>query len=263
MLGGLVALTLVGIGLFSERSHRRAEVAQIGGQSDDLPIVPAILDHREYYPYSVIPGGVRSTEELRAAIKNDPVVAKHYADFDPDRVRFERLQKPMLMHVSYRIGSNIFWTRRMMHIKAGETILTDGVTCARGRCGNRMSDTLGKTFVPPVEELTEESFDTPDLGTPPSIVSFLPQISAPSMPILPPPIITAIMPTVVESPNEWAPVPRHIFPPALTGPGSPGIVLARPTAPADVAVPEPGTWCLVAGSLGLLLVGRQLLSQRS
>jgi len=263
VLGGLVVVTLAGIGALTQYSRQKSENAKVTGRAQDIPIVPAVLSSdREYFPYSIIPGGVRSTEELREAIKNDPVVAKHYADFDVNHVRFERLQKPMLMHVSYRIGSNVFWTRRTLHIKAGETILTDGVNCARGRCGNRMSETLGKTFVPPMEELTEESFDTPALGTPPTIVSFMPEISSPTMPVLPPPIITAIMPTIVESPNEWAPVPRHVFPPTLTGPGTPGITVVHNTPPADVTVPEPNTWFLMAGSLGLLLFGRRLLTHR-
>ena len=273
VLAGVVALSLSCLFWYSGRAPRERDwEGERAEATASIPIVPAVLDDREYYPYSVIPGGVRTAEELRDAIRRDPVVAKHYADFNLDRVRVERLTQPRLMHVSYRIGQRIFWTGKLLHIKAGETVLTDGVNCARGRCGNRLSETLGKAFVPPIPEMaemSEESFDTPAFGTPPTIVSLLPegpQMAA--MPLLPPPIITATMSAVVEAPVEWAPVPRRLFPPVLTGPGTPSFSLIRPTliasaSPTDVSAPEPATLAILAGSLLFLWLGRKRIPVRS
>ena len=50
------------------------------------------LESRTVYKYSVVPGGVRSVQELKWAAEHDPVVAAHYAGFDYDRARVvERL----------------------------------------------------------------------------------------------------------------------------------------------------------------------------
>ena len=39
-------------------------------------------------------------------------------------------------YVSYRFGDKIYWTSKAVHLKAGETIYTDGQHIARGRCLN-------------------------------------------------------------------------------------------------------------------------------
>ena len=62
------------------------------------------------YPYSVIPGGVRSSSELRNAVAHDEVVARHYSDFALREVRVTRLQAARAVFVSDRVGSQIFWT---------------------------------------------------------------------------------------------------------------------------------------------------------
>src|SRR5512135_2930133 len=46
---------------------------------------------RPVYPFSVISGGVQSVEELRVAMRFDPVVAAHFSDFDLSRARVERV----------------------------------------------------------------------------------------------------------------------------------------------------------------------------
>ena len=43
-------------------------------------------------------------------------------------------------YVSYRSGDRIYWTRERVWLKAGETVLTDGTTTIRARCGNCVSD---------------------------------------------------------------------------------------------------------------------------
>jgi hypothetical protein len=125
---------------------------------------------RVVYPYSVIPGGVRSREELAASMSRDSVIAAHYADFKVSQARMVKADQPLLMHVSYRMQDQVYWTSKKVEIPEGETLITDGDEIARARCGNRVSAV-------PVEPISEEepiieifdfprmaSMDTPDLG---------------------------------------------------------------------------------------------------
>jgi hypothetical protein len=60
------------------------------------------------------------------------------------------------MHVSYRLGNEVFWTNRELTVKKGETLITDGVQTARTRCGNLISEIVAAPVYanePPVEEL--------------------------------------------------------------------------------------------------------------
>lgn len=93
------------------------------------------------YPYSVVPGGVLTPDELRAASERDPLVALHYAGFDFRNARVIRLKSPRLVYLSYRHKENIFWTKRQVKLCAGEQVLTDGKIVARTRCANRISAT--------------------------------------------------------------------------------------------------------------------------
>src|SRR5271155_4140671 len=48
---------------------------------------------RILYPYSVIPGGVRNSAELRNAVAHDATVAAHYADFKLNDARVTQLRE--------------------------------------------------------------------------------------------------------------------------------------------------------------------------
>lgn len=99
---------------------------------------------RVVYPYSVVPGGVKSVEELKHAIASDPVVSAHYATFDLLSARMIRLDRDRSMHVSYRLGAHVYWTKRELKLDKGETLITDGVHTARTRCGNLISETVSE-----------------------------------------------------------------------------------------------------------------------
>jgi len=131
---------------------------------------------RPVFPYSVIDGGAVSVEELKAAIEKDPVVAEHYAGFDLARARVERLEVPKLVHVSYRMGPDVFWTRRPVLVPAGETVLTDGQRVARTRCGNQLASQPGAVadLEPPPSVL-----DTP-------VLTLLPRTFGPFGVLVPP-----------------------------------------------------------------------------
>ena len=131
---------------------------------------------RAVFPYSIIPGGAESSEELRQAVDTDPVVAEHYSDFDIAKVRRVTLNTPQLVYVSYRVGNSVYWTNHKLALAKGEAVLTDGRSMARVRCGNRIS-------VSPVRpnlqaEPTAEDFNAPIF--PPSLST--PYLAASSIP---------------------------------------------------------------------------------
>jgi len=118
----------------------------LGADTSSLPTPPrsenvTLRGHpaRPVYNGSVVPGGVYSIEELRAAIARDPIVAAHYGDLNLADVRVVTLTAPRSAHVSYRRGDRTYWTRNRVWLKAGETVLTDGTTTIRARCGNCVS----------------------------------------------------------------------------------------------------------------------------
>src|SRR5688572_6581112 len=138
------------IGSGPESSASSPETTLSAAALDDAPAV---------YPYSIIPGGAQSTEELRRAIEKDPVVAAHFAAFDLSRTRVETLETPRVAYVSYRTGQDVFWTRKPVVIPAGERVFTDGTNTARVRCGNCLSESPGPVSV---DEPPAEVLDTPE-----------------------------------------------------------------------------------------------------
>jgi hypothetical protein len=145
------------------------------------------------YPYSIIPGGAHSTDELKAAVAADPVVRDHYRNFDLAKTRVERLAAPRAAYVSYRRGPDVFWTRRRITIPAGEAVLTDGVHVARTRCGNQLADTPGPVSVlePLPHELDMPLPALPAAGAPGQMARLavspdLVPAPAPSQDLLPP-----------------------------------------------------------------------------
>ena len=116
------------------------------------------IENRKVYPYSLVPGGVKDARELKWAADHDPVVAAHYAGFDYDHARVIRLALARMAYVSYRIGHRVYWTRRPIHLKKGETLITDGKITARTRCGNRVEDVPQQATSesePPAEKFDE------------------------------------------------------------------------------------------------------------
>lgn len=93
---------------------------------------------RKIYRYSVIPGGVYSSDELARARRLDSIIAAHYADFGGS-VRVQPSLSPGLFYISYRKGDRVYWTTKKHRIAKGEALLTDGKHLARTRCGNRLS----------------------------------------------------------------------------------------------------------------------------
>ena len=216
------------------------------------------MENRPVYPYSIVPGGVRDASELKWAADHDPVVRAHYAGFDYDHARVVRLVLARTAYISYRIGNKVYWTRRRIKLKKGETVITDGKITARARCANRVEEVpqqATSSSEPPVAKFEEPA--TAVQGPAVAFQSAL--LNRPGVPG-----VEATPPLEVFSPLEggtWVP----IFPPPLpgvcgvgkkgTGGGGGGKKKGNPCAPGGGGggeVPEPGTWLLVASGLGVV-----------
>lgn len=168
----LAFLVLVACCVFAVRAvleHPHSFGAQTGAPSikttfqfsDGLPAYGIQARNRHVvYPYSVIPGGVRSSSELREIAQHDPVVGKHYSGFDYARARVIEVDRPRLVYVSYRRGGQIHWMSKQTTLLKGEMLLTDGHITARTRCGNQVS-VLPQVNTSP-EEPTMAELERPD-----------------------------------------------------------------------------------------------------
>src|SRR5713101_1363827 len=159
-------------------------------------LLPAVVSHnprRLIYPYSVIPGGVRSVQELKLAILADHSIASHYSAFDFSKFRIIRLEAEKTAYVAYRVHNEIFWTKKKLKLRTGEELITDGVHYARLRCGNLISedDPHGETSP---KEPPPDLLDTPlnsNLVPPerkPVPIVFIPPPDRHEFFFLPPPI---------------------------------------------------------------------------
>ena len=220
------------------------------------PHAGAIQAHnrRLVYPYSVIPGGVTSADELRKIAAHDATVAAHYSDFDYSRARVIEVDRPRLVYLSYRVGGQVHWTRKQASLHPGEKLLTDGRITARTRCGNQVS-ILPQANTSPEEPLIAE-LDRPDAVAsgsefPSSFDSNLLHVD-PVMPIGPgstggtfasggPPGVSVPLPIggPVVPPTGGGCVPQK------TGSESQKKKNCKPPPPPPSPVPEPGTVVLV------------------
>jgi len=218
---------------------------------------------RAVYRYSVIPGGIQDGEELREAIRKDPVVADHYRRFHSDRAYPVTLQNARAVHLSYRLNNVVYWTKNKVTLAAGEELITDGDKFARARCGNQVSiEPQEPTFdnEPPPQDLLVEEFIPPNPPVPefppPMIFVTPPPPSPPGEPpllVVPPPpgIPTPPVPTeplrpVLPPPSPTTP-PGPPFMPTFTPPVSP--LLSPPPRTTIVSVPEPSTIALFGSGL--------------
>jgi len=233
------------------------------------------------YPYSVVPGGVRSPEDLHQASLRDRVVGKHFSGFDFRRAKVVELGEPRLAYLSYRIGNKVFWTKKKVHLRKGEKLVTDGLISARTRCANQVSATPQNAVSaeePPAETF-EDPFDASGAAKRFSfpgnfesalfnreLVPFDPQ-GPPGSPLFGPGGgggFPAIFPPPI--PSGHPPIPSG--PPPITSGGcdatkeicSPGEQPPPPPLPPPTPVPEPGTILLIStGLAGIYMRYRKVI----
>jgi hypothetical protein len=201
--------------------------------SDWLAPAPVLgKTDRVLYPYSVIPGGVRNSAELRNAVAHDDTVAQHFADFNLGNARVVQLREARAVFVSYRIGSRIFWTKNRLKLPAGETVVSDGEHMARTRCGNRLSEVpIGPVFNnEPLPEAMEIPADGGLLAAPESLSE---------LPLAVPPTTSIVVPPQVPG-SIYIPIVPPLFPISGT-PSTPGFPSGPPaTAPPPSGPPSSG-----------------------
>ncbi len=100
-------------------------------------------------------------------MENDPVVAREFEGFDFQQAHLVQASKKQSMHVAYRMGDKVYWTRKKVTLHPGEMLISDGKIVARTRCGNRIAMTpLGPpAMVEPVEADFSEPLFANDMVT--------------------------------------------------------------------------------------------------
>jgi len=190
---------------------------------------------------------------LHQATLRDRVVNRHFSGFDFRRAKVVELQQAKLVYLSYRMRNKVFWTKKQVHLRKGEKLISDGVISARTRCANQVS-VLPQTAVSTEEPLPEQLEDPfgvggsathidfpnsiesallrrtpPGLGEGPGSGFFGPPFGGGGPGIAPPPI-----------PSSCAKPPC-----STTSPPPP----PPPPLPPPAPVPEPGSILLVSSGL--------------
>lgn len=192
---------------------------------------------RIVYPYSIIPGGVRSREEMATNMSRDRVVADHFSGFNLSRAKMIKANETRFLYVSYRLKNKVYWTAKKVKIPEGETLISDGECEARARCGNRVS----AAPMTPVsdEEPMVETFDFPEVARlDPPLLASGPELGFDIEPAPPIPPLNLVLST-----------PRSSILPYYY---RPLFVVRSP----DTSVPETGTLALVLTGLAAFGIAR-------
>ena len=164
-----MVLTVVLVSFFPTKSHA-STASPAAGSNPHAELIHAKTKSRlnpalpvRVYGNSVIPGGVHGSSELVAALERDEILRTHFIDFDTANARVVHLKRARLVHVSYRMGNNSYWTKNRVRLAKGETLLTDGKSFVRTRCGNRIADIpqLMVSRMEPAPEVLETALDMP------------------------------------------------------------------------------------------------------
>ena len=219
-------------------------------------VVKIVEEKRKVYPYSIVPGGARTLEEAKRAM-SDPAVRDHYGAVNLKNLKQVTLDADISGYVSYRFGDKIYWTSNKLHLKAGETVYTDGKNIVRGRCLNCYSTHPMMPTRPhePAEAIMDTSVEVP-------VIAFTFPRPPLETPVLPAPGgVTTKSSGVVPAHRRWFFPIIPIIPPIHKHHGPPPPV--PPPGPPTV-VPEPRYSWLVPGALLMVVfLGRTWKRRRS
>jgi hypothetical protein len=211
--------------------------------------------NRVIYPFSLVPGGVLDGAEVAAIRVADAAVRNHYSDVG-SRLTRETMPRDEWLYTSYRVGASVYWTKHTVRVRAGEAVLSDGVHMIRARCGNRLSAVPNKPtrlIDPPSIFQDTPTIDTPTGvpdGNPPEVTFANPggdpldiPVDLPGRPATP---VSHPIPTSV-TPTQPAVTTTRVI---VTGPAA--ALLPPRTNVAVITAPEPGTWAMMLGGLGII-----------
>ena len=188
----LVASLFTAIALWRGRSGHKHVQAQVTSVRTRTTMV-VTSEKRKVYPYSIVPGGARTVLEAKRAM-SDPAVRDHYAAVDIKNLRQMTLKSDMQGYVSYRYGGKN-WTAKKVHLKAGETVFTDGDHIVRGRCLNCYSamPMMPTRHNEPSENTLNSPVEVPliALSFPNLPLAAAPALAPPLAPVAPVPAVVA------------------------------------------------------------------------
>jgi len=220
------------------------------------PIVKIVEEQRRVYPYSIVPGGARTVEEAKRAM-SDPAVRALYAAVNLKKLKQVTLDADISGYVSYRFGDKIYWTSNKLHLKAGETVYTDGQNIVRGRCLNGFSTHPMMPTRPhePTEVIMDTSVEVP-------VIAFSLPRAPLETPVLPAPGGAATKSSgLAPGHGHWFFPIIPIIPPLHKHHGHPPPV--PPPGPPSV-VPEPRySWVVPGALLMVIFLGRTWKRRRS
>ena len=191
------------------------------------------------YRLSLIPGGAGNMLELDLMVQLDPVLQRFYKNFNFDKQREFVIDHDIDVYMSFRVGDDIRWTKKKVHVKKGEEAVTDGTYTILLRCGNMIAWTPQGTDTYPAEPLPPVILETPVPPYAPPIETVFAPESELSSPEIPGPPIGGPY-----SPETYSPIGTPLYGP---------LGLAAPpieTAP----TPESSTFVLIVVGLGILLL---------
>jgi hypothetical protein len=224
------------------------------------------------YPLAVVKSGTPTVAAARAAMANDPVVRRAYRGGEPTAESVTLVDASY--YVQYRIGNQVFWTRKPRKLFAGEPVLrTTSDVLIRRRCGNTLALTLPPhaPLLPLIKETPiDEEMDHADyipanqpriatnfvqpFSTPPGLAELAPALDTVGNLGIPG-SVSAGPAAFGAGPLIFGGFPGIILPAIASQTGTSGCCIAGllPAAVIVAAAPEPrSAYLLVAGMLGIM-----------
>lgn len=252
----LVLLVLVAAGLLMRsyflKDRGTSRVAPVGSPARQIqePLDASSEIDGKYYGLCK-KNSIRSVEDFRATVSNDPVLAAHFSGFNWDRARLGRQDKPLWTYVSYRNGEVVRRTTKAVRLPKGDGYITDGAHVVRTYCCNdyvaapapRPEGPVERVDAPPRRLNKGESADDPSQ----QMASWSPEAEPGQVP----PETLNRIPGDLGLPHFWG--PGHLSDPSRS-PDVPGFdPYSSPKPPPNhVVTPEPGTFVLVAAGVAAL-----------
>jgi hypothetical protein len=240
---GIAAVLVMLVASFNASEHAQRDVRErVEPRADRVVRTSMRLDHpaasKEAARWFGLCSAYSATTVARfkTQVMSDPQLMEHYRYFDWEKAVVIANPEDWYSSVLYKKNGKVFWTKKRLLIKKGEKILTDGKALIRTYCCNQIALAPPGPFLPPPDEPPPEDLQPPE---------------APAMPDFPPPTLD-IPPGLTAFIAPPKPLPVLPLKPLPIGSAK------QRSSRVPTAVPEPGTFFLLAFGLGALAVLRRL-----